>query len=591
MSDGIDDPLPECVSQITQEAGEFMVTFPYGYHAGFNHGFNCAESTNFATQRWIEYGKQAILCSCRKDMVKISMDVFVQKFQPDRYKLWKAGKDNTPIDHSKPTPEAAEFLGSEGGASSCGHSSEEHHEEGEKRRWVPEGVIAKEPGAELEEGAESDDEECPVAGKKTRLMPQACRSGAVDDLGEGASAEVKLEDTVKGLSSMELYSTPKHREMDPLPPPKAGVASLLFHRTLSPTEALHVHSYAKGEYCTWPPPKKEEPRPRPEPDTPANEKAAEEELECKTMKSKRLPLSKLPRLHPLLKDCVSDEELQDPAPEEEEDEEEEVREAEPWARPLAQLWQNRPHSLKAEREYNLRMGQEPPYCAVCVLFRTYQQVHLNPPPLFRTYQQVHLNPPPLFCTYQQAEYSCSTPRPPELQGEGQKTAPLIPEMCFTTSNSSEVHFSSPYLEQDGTSLLISCSLCSVRVHTSCYGVPPESVSRDWKCARCEANAMTETLSSAQWVTRLPFSHPLMLTLATRWQQRVSAPCLAAAETRLQCDDGMKRAGLMNPDGLFSGGISSAALSAALRCRHAALSPCCAVAMLFPSSSPCALFLC
>lgn len=42
--------------------------------------------------------------------MKISMDVFVRKFQPDRYKLWKAGKDNTPIDHSKPTPEAAEFL-------------------------------------------------------------------------------------------------------------------------------------------------------------------------------------------------------------------------------------------------------------------------------------------------------------------------------------------------------------------------------------------------------------------------------------------------------------------------------------------------
>lgn len=49
-------------------------------------------------------------CSCRQDMVKISMDVFVRKFQPDRYSLWKAGKDNTPIDHSKPTPEAAEFL-------------------------------------------------------------------------------------------------------------------------------------------------------------------------------------------------------------------------------------------------------------------------------------------------------------------------------------------------------------------------------------------------------------------------------------------------------------------------------------------------
>ncbi|XP_026961655.1 lysine-specific demethylase 4C isoform X4 [Sagmatias obliquidens] len=50
--------------KITQEAGEFMITFPYGYHAGFNHGFNCAESTNFATVRWIDYGKVAKL-SCR----------------------------------------------------------------------------------------------------------------------------------------------------------------------------------------------------------------------------------------------------------------------------------------------------------------------------------------------------------------------------------------------------------------------------------------------------------------------------------------------------------------------------------------------
>ncbi|XP_032665564.1 lysine-specific demethylase 4C-like isoform X2 [Odontomachus brunneus] len=83
-------------NKITQEAGEIMITFPYGYHAGFNHGFNCAESTNFAAPRWVEYGKRATQCTCSKDMVKISMDTFVKRFQPDRYELWLRGEDIGP---------------------------------------------------------------------------------------------------------------------------------------------------------------------------------------------------------------------------------------------------------------------------------------------------------------------------------------------------------------------------------------------------------------------------------------------------------------------------------------------------------------
>ncbi|XP_054460010.1 lysine-specific demethylase 4C isoform X2 [Anoplopoma fimbria] len=90
--------------KITQEAGEFMITFPYGYHAGFNHGFNCAESTNFATVRWIDYGKVATQCTCSKDMVKISMEPFVKRFQPDRYANWMVGKDSAPPDHILATP-------------------------------------------------------------------------------------------------------------------------------------------------------------------------------------------------------------------------------------------------------------------------------------------------------------------------------------------------------------------------------------------------------------------------------------------------------------------------------------------------------
>ncbi|XP_034543570.1 lysine-specific demethylase 4C isoform X2 [Notolabrus celidotus] len=96
--------------KITQEAGEFMITFPYGYHAGFNHGFNCAESTNFATVRWIDYGKVATQCTCSRDMVKISMEPFVKRFQPDRYPTWMLGKDSTPIDHTHATPSSTPEL-------------------------------------------------------------------------------------------------------------------------------------------------------------------------------------------------------------------------------------------------------------------------------------------------------------------------------------------------------------------------------------------------------------------------------------------------------------------------------------------------
>ena len=82
-------------AKITQFENEFMITFPYGYHAGFNYGFNCAESTNFALERWIEYGKHSIRCLCRSDMVQISMDRFVYKYQPELYEDWCRGVNLT----------------------------------------------------------------------------------------------------------------------------------------------------------------------------------------------------------------------------------------------------------------------------------------------------------------------------------------------------------------------------------------------------------------------------------------------------------------------------------------------------------------
>ena len=78
-------------TKVTQHENEFIVTFPYAYHAGFNYGFNCAESTNFASERWIEYGKHSVQCACRHDTVKIGMDLFVLKYQPELYSDWCRG--------------------------------------------------------------------------------------------------------------------------------------------------------------------------------------------------------------------------------------------------------------------------------------------------------------------------------------------------------------------------------------------------------------------------------------------------------------------------------------------------------------------
>ncbi|CAM4627835.1 lysine-specific demethylase 4B isoform X1 [Lepidochelys kempii] len=555
--------------RITQEAGEFMITFPYGYHAGFNHGFNCAESTNFATLRWIDYGKMATQCTCRKDMVKISMDVFVRVLQPERYDLWKQGKDGAILDHMKPTaltspeldawnetkPELkAKLLRRMGDEEEDNkHNYRSHRKRSQPRRHKTEDqkslgeVIAMETALEevkmkeeLKRGPDLDEEE----------RSKVAEGGEGDSKVRGRPPKVKGERKKKHPHHQHHHHHSHHlqppqpplqqqQQLPPPPPqqqpageeapaarpliPAAAPASATAEKSL-PSAPLNIVLPSEV------PSEEDDFKPRPiipmlyvvprtkkvvfekeriscqqafeqfatqkgqvwrEQVVPLELTVKEEEsreaenanvatevsdlqatsafskMKMEIKKSRRHPLGKPPTRSPLSvvkQEASSDEETFPFSGEED------VSDPEALKSLLSLQWKNKAHNFPAERKFNAAAALSEPYCAVCTLFYPYNQS------LQMDKESVQVST---------GESSSLL----QLSKCGQKTKPLIPEMCFTSGGeNTEPLPSNSYIGEDGTSLLISCAKCCLQVHASCYGIRPDLVNEGWSCSRCSANA-------------------------------------------------------------------------------------------------------
>ncbi|KAK7438038.1 hypothetical protein VKT23_018205 [Stygiomarasmius scandens] len=92
-------------NHVVQHEGEFIITYPRGYHAGFNLGFNCAESVNFALTSWLELGRVAKACECVGDSVRIDVDQLLWDRERERLEA-EGATPTTP--HKKDPPSAKE---------------------------------------------------------------------------------------------------------------------------------------------------------------------------------------------------------------------------------------------------------------------------------------------------------------------------------------------------------------------------------------------------------------------------------------------------------------------------------------------------
>src|SRR5208282_978254 len=93
------------VNRLVHHEGEFVITFPFGYHSGYNLGYNCAESVNFATQEWLDIGRKARKCNCAEDSVNINVDDIIDTIRgrpvEDEYDVVLTSLDSTEDEEAK----------------------------------------------------------------------------------------------------------------------------------------------------------------------------------------------------------------------------------------------------------------------------------------------------------------------------------------------------------------------------------------------------------------------------------------------------------------------------------------------------------
>lgn len=103
----ISQGVPIC--RTNQLAGEFVVTFPRSYHAGFNQGYNFAEAVNFAPADWLPIGRVCVahygmlhrfcvfshdelVCKMASDPDRLDISIAASTYQ-DMLRMVEAEKD------------------------------------------------------------------------------------------------------------------------------------------------------------------------------------------------------------------------------------------------------------------------------------------------------------------------------------------------------------------------------------------------------------------------------------------------------------------------------------------------------------------